>query len=138
MKPHEIKELRLEKKLSQQDMGDICGVSKTAVSKWEKGQTEPSGPSLIRLKELRDGKVVISELTPLESKLLADNVEAGSFKDAEHYLIESLRYLINHGSFMPLDHKLSLVAEDEAPYNPRIEEEKAKTDHGGENGTDPN
>jgi len=103
MNPHEIKSLRKEKNLSQQEMGDICGVTKTSVSRWEKDKAKPSGSALIRLEELRDGKVVVSDLSPLEHKLLAQNVEAGGFKNNEDFLIESLRHLLsNNGSFMSI------------------------------------
>ena len=37
-----IKEYRLRKGLSQRELGEILGVSDQAISKWEKGQSQPS------------------------------------------------------------------------------------------------
>ena len=37
-----LKELRLEKKISQKELGDFLHVSKMCVSHWEKGNSEPS------------------------------------------------------------------------------------------------
>lgn len=36
-----IKELRVNKKISQETLADVCGVSMQAVSKWENGQSYP-------------------------------------------------------------------------------------------------
>lgn len=44
-----IKELRIEKGVSQQDVGKLLNMSKMAVSHWEKGHSEPSITQLIAL-----------------------------------------------------------------------------------------
>ncbi|MBE5744880.1 MAG: helix-turn-helix transcriptional regulator [Clostridiales bacterium] len=44
-----LKELRIEKGASQQDLGKLLNVSKMAVSHWEKGHSEPSISQLITL-----------------------------------------------------------------------------------------
>lgn len=41
--------LRKDKKISQQDIGNLVGVSSQAVSKWEAGISEPDNESLIRI-----------------------------------------------------------------------------------------
>ena len=41
--------LRKKRGLSQQEVADILGVSRQAVSKWESGQTAPSTENLVRL-----------------------------------------------------------------------------------------
>ena len=37
-----LKELRIEKKISQAEIGKLLNMSKMAVSHWEKGNSEPS------------------------------------------------------------------------------------------------
>ena len=95
----EIKKLRTEKKLTQTQFGDICDVDKALDSKWEKGKNNPSGGALKILQQLRDGELVVSELTDLEVKLLDRNVAEGNFKSRENYLTASLKHLIEHGRF---------------------------------------
>lgn len=47
-----LKELRLENKLSQQELGKILYVSKMGISHWEKGNSEPNISQLITLAKL--------------------------------------------------------------------------------------
>ena len=103
MNPQEIKDLRLEKKLTQEAFGEIFGVSKAAVSRWENGVDSPSGSAMKMLKRLACGDVVITELSDLEVKLLDQNVKLGGFNNREDYLTASLKYLIQHGDFMPIN-----------------------------------
>lgn len=42
-------ELRIENHLSQQEIGDICGKSLTAVASWEQGLSLPNITTLYRL-----------------------------------------------------------------------------------------
>lgn len=102
MKPHEIKDLRKQKKLTQAELGEVCGVTKASVSRWENGKDNPSGGALKILHQLRDGILIPTRLTDLEQKLLEQNVEYGGFKDAEDYLTKSLKHLLMHGEFMSL------------------------------------
>ena len=44
-----LKELRLEKGISQNDLGKILNLSKMAISYWESGHSEPSITQLIIL-----------------------------------------------------------------------------------------
>ena len=44
-----LRELRLEKGISQNDLGKILNVSKMAISHWESGHSEPSITQLIIL-----------------------------------------------------------------------------------------
>ena len=41
--------LRKEKKVSQQDIGDLVGVTYQAVGKWEAGNSEPDNDALIKI-----------------------------------------------------------------------------------------
>ena len=47
-----LKELRIDNKLSQQQLGDILNTSKMAISHWEKGHSEPSITQLITLSNI--------------------------------------------------------------------------------------
>lgn len=106
MKPDEIKVLRKEKKLTQEALGELCGVRNSSVSRWEKGVDSPSGPALKMLERLRDGDIVVSEVSDLELKLLDQNVALGKFKDREDYLTASLKHLLVHKTFMSLKDKV--------------------------------
>lgn len=55
-----IKELRLEKGYSQNQLADMIPIGRQAISKWENGKTEPDSPVLMRLSEIFD--VSINEL----------------------------------------------------------------------------
>ncbi len=46
-----LKELRKEKNISQQTLGNIVNSSKMAISHWEKGHSEPSIAQLILLSD---------------------------------------------------------------------------------------
>ena len=47
--PEILHELRLEKKLALQKLGDYIGVSDTAIMKWESGKAEPKLSYIIAL-----------------------------------------------------------------------------------------
>ncbi|MCC9835068.1 transcriptional regulator, partial [Streptococcus agalactiae] len=47
-----LKELRLEKNQTQQQLADELGVNRVNVTRWEKGNTEPSFSKLIELSKL--------------------------------------------------------------------------------------
>lgn len=49
-----LKELRIEKGVSQQEIGKLVNMSKMAISHWEKGHSEPSISQLILLAEFFD------------------------------------------------------------------------------------
>ena len=46
-----IKNLRLQKRLSQESLGELLGVSAQAVSKWERGESTPDIITLVQLAE---------------------------------------------------------------------------------------
>lgn len=46
-----LKELRVEKNLSQNDLAKLLNMSKMAVSHWESGHSEPSIAQLVLLSE---------------------------------------------------------------------------------------
>lgn len=49
-----IKELRLEKKMSQQELAKEIGVSQKAIDYWERGVNEPKASYIVRLAEFFD------------------------------------------------------------------------------------
>ena len=112
MKPDEIKALRKEKKLNQEEFGKLCGLSKAAVSRWEKGLNDPSGGALKILEKLRDGDLIVSNISELEVKLLDENVKQSPYESREDFLTESLKYLIMNGEFMPVKNNIINPVED--------------------------
>lgn len=44
-----LKELRIERNMTQQELGKLVNMSKMAISHWEKGHSEPSIAQLIVL-----------------------------------------------------------------------------------------
>jgi len=52
-----LKELRMERNISQQDLGKIVNMSKMAISHWESGHSEPSIAQLIVLSNFFDVSV---------------------------------------------------------------------------------
>ncbi len=47
-----IKELRLKRGITQNELANLCGVHQTAVSQWEKGRTLPDKAALVRLSDI--------------------------------------------------------------------------------------
>ncbi len=52
-----LKDLRIEKNITQQELGKLVNTSKMAVSHWEKGHSEPSISQLIILSNYFDVSV---------------------------------------------------------------------------------
>ena len=52
-----LKELRIERNVSQADLGKIVNMSKMAVSHWENGHSEPSIAQLIAISSFFDVSV---------------------------------------------------------------------------------
>lgn len=44
-----LKMLRKQKQLTQQELGDVLGVTQTTCAKWENGRTEPTLENVIKL-----------------------------------------------------------------------------------------
>ena len=44
-----IKELRMQKNLSQMGLSEATGISQSAIAKWELGKTEPTASAIITL-----------------------------------------------------------------------------------------
>ena len=47
--PARLKKHRLQKNISQPELGEILGVSKQTISNWEKGHRTPDAPTISRL-----------------------------------------------------------------------------------------
>ena len=50
--PQRLKELRLEKGLTQQEIADLVHVNRVTYTNWEKGKREPSFENLFKLADL--------------------------------------------------------------------------------------
>lgn len=51
---NKIKEYRLRKELTQQQLADRVGVDQSAVARWEKGTADPTVINLVSLAEILD------------------------------------------------------------------------------------
>jgi transcriptional regulator with XRE-family HTH domain len=99
MTPDEIKRFRKSKGLSQEELGKLCGVGKSAVSLWESGGNVPAGSAKVLLEEFMGGTRCIVPLTQAEEQLLDRNVHEGNFVSREDFLAASLVHLLRHGGF---------------------------------------
>ncbi len=61
-----IRACRERARLSQEKLAELVGVSRQAMTKWEKGQSEPNCENLLRLSEVLD--VPVADLAPPASK----------------------------------------------------------------------
>lgn len=52
-----IKELREKRKLTQKELGDMLGVDRTTVAKWESGENQPRAGVLLTLASILKCKV---------------------------------------------------------------------------------
>ncbi len=99
MTPEKIHAFRKSKKLTQSELGELCGVKKMSVSSWETGRTQPSGAARRLLEEYMLGQRCILPLTAGEEALLDEAVRKGDYADREAFLSASLLHLIKHGKF---------------------------------------
>lgn len=59
--PEKLKQLRLAKRMSQSEVGDVVGVTRSAVQQWENGSTVPALEKLVEL--ARFFNITLAELT---------------------------------------------------------------------------
>ena len=85
-----IKELRKQKGLSQEELGQYFSISGPAVSKWESGNSEPDNVTLLKL-----------------SDFFGVSVDYILGKDNETKEIELLKQLLIKNGFMKSDEDLS-------------------------------
>lgn len=93
----DIRDFRKHKGLSQEALGQLCGVKKSTVSEWESGKSRPSGSAAILLGDYLSGKRCLVPLTSKEERLLDEAVQRGGFNGREDFLAACLMHLIRHG-----------------------------------------
>lgn len=98
--PDQIKAFRKGKGLSQEALGQMCGVRKSTVSEWESGKSNPSGSAAILLSEYMDGQRNLIPLTTAEERLLDEAVQRGNFSNREEFLTACLIQLIRNGEIV--------------------------------------
>ncbi len=49
-----VKELRLQRNMSQMDLSKATGISQSAIAKWELGKTEPTASAIVMLAKYFD------------------------------------------------------------------------------------
>ncbi len=83
-----IKQLRKDKELSQDELGKIFNISGPAVSKWETGQTEPDNKTL---------KMIANFFGVTTDYLLGNEIQANKINDAIKEKDVLKRLLIKNG-----------------------------------------
>ena len=81
-----IKEARTQKGYTQQELGDLLGVSNKAVSRWEKGESFPDVgllESIAASLDLKIDDLVLGEKTDTESPALADALRIARIQNAQ-------------------------------------------------------
>lgn len=101
MNPDHIRSFRKQKGLSQEALGELCGVRKSTVSEWESGKSNPSGSAAILLGEYLSGTRALVPLTTAEERLLDEAVQRGNFSNREEFLAACLMHLIRNGEISP-------------------------------------
>lgn len=84
--PEEIKRFRQRHGLTQHQLGRLCGVSQSAVVRWESLAGVASDSTAILLQELLDGTRNLTPLTAAEERLLNEIVARGNFRSREAFL----------------------------------------------------
>ena len=97
MNPDHIRSFRKQKRLSQEALGELCGVRKSTVSEWESGKSKPSGSAALLLTEYIEGTRSLVPLTTAEERLLDEAVQRGNFSNREEFLAACLMHLIRNG-----------------------------------------
>lgn len=99
-----IKKLRIEKKISQQKLAELCCVHQTAVSQWENGRTVPDRNSLTLLAQVFGVSVeVLLGLEKPKDENLIPGFERINAEAAEEKLgrVEFFALTVNDGSMYP-------------------------------------
>lgn len=106
-----IKELREEKHLSYQQLGDVLGVSKSTVFRWETGETANLSRSTIQALS------VYFMVNPLYIMGLSDDKEKLSMDAMEEDIIKRFRKLSNSQKILFYKHIDLLLKEMEEDNN---------------------
>ena len=99
-----IKKLRTEKRISQQQLAELCCVHQTAVSQWENGRTVPDRNSLTLLSQVFGVSVeVLLGLEKPKDENLIPGFEHINAETAEEKLgrIDFFALTVNDGSMSP-------------------------------------
>ena len=79
-----LKELRVHNNYSQEKLGELLGLSRQSISKWEQGYATPDTENLLKLSELYGVSVdTLLKCGEEEAESIAENDEAGAQKGAE-------------------------------------------------------
>jgi transcriptional regulator with XRE-family HTH domain len=94
-----VRKFRVDHRLSQHRLGELCGVAQSTVFRWESGEP-PSGSAAIILRQLLDrnpSSLVVVPLTATEERLLNELMERGPFTTRRESLAWALTELIVKG-----------------------------------------
>jgi putative transcriptional regulator len=83
----EIRFLRKQMKLSQEELGDLMGVSSQSVARWEKGEVDIPGPAELSMRAFyishEGGKIDLVELAKTVRAMAADAANRQEFEDTD-------------------------------------------------------
>lgn len=106
-----LKEIRMEKKFSQEDVAKKLNVSRQAISKWENDKTEPDLKSLKMLSEMYE--ITLDELLAFKDKPEYEKIENSVLKtsifDNEWFDIFIIATVICSAFIPPLGCVVSLI-----------------------------
>lgn len=112
-----IKEARLGAKLTQEQLGDMLGLTKGNISAWEKGRHEPSFNQMKKICELTKHPLPIEEYTTKKENIFANAaislvpiVGSAKLGNDENYFVE-LEYPVGSG-----DGNIMFVTKDANAY----------------------
>ena len=88
-----LKEKRLEMGLTQKELGDLLGASKTIVCNWEKAKKKPSSKNMIQLSKILNASM--EHLIANDSYVISENEEKYGLMMAKEE-IDIIKELRNH------------------------------------------
>ena len=89
-----LMQLRKEKKISQEELGNELNVTRQTISKWELGQSKPDMGKLIEIS--RFFNVDVNTLTDEFSEINNDNIMTGGVDNTDDFLNSSSQYNSNY------------------------------------------
>lgn len=111
--PNNLYELRRKAGLSQEEFAEKLGVSRQAVSKWERGEAYPDTENLIVISEMFG--VTIDELLRSENiaQSVSDSAKTGENEEASESEDNDRSFRVNVGDKVNIDLNGAVTVEDE-------------------------
>lgn len=102
-----IRSIRRRKKISQEKLADMIGVSRTTVLQWESGKTNLTMPNMYKLSEALDinvGDIMPDKKDDGEIKRMHDNLKVvRNIKTIKSQLIDSINNIYRERDYFSID-----------------------------------